>query len=89
MDTAGYFIKDRPSSAVGYVADPVPAVHVLAAGDLRRYREVSVLSGTQFGTLWLLEVGSGGAVYLCQVVALGLTDGKGQAVQKCMKVRSN
>ena len=70
MDTAGDLVKDGPSSTVGEVADTVPAVHVLTAGDLGRHREVAILSGTQLGALRLLQLRPGGAVNLGEVVTL-------------------
>ena len=81
MDTARDFIKDGAGSTVGDVADPIPAVHVLTAGDLGRHREVAVLSGTQLGALRLLQLRPGGAVNLGEVVTLRLGQGERESIR--------
>ena len=81
VDAARDFIKDGSSSTVGDVADAIPAVHVLTAGDLGRHREVAISSGAKLGALWLLQLRPGGAVHLGEVVALRLGQGEGEPIR--------
>ena len=81
VDTPGDLIEHGAGPAVGEVADAVPAVHVLTAGDLCSHREVAVLSGAQLGALGLLQPRPGGAVNLAQVVALSLGQREGESIR--------